>query len=277
MSDLVMEFGKTAARLGAAAKHDHPGIWQMESLPDGLWDAFGQSGLLGLSAPVAFGGAGLSVDQIARVARQFSKAAGVQGLSTLWQSHNLMADWIFGHFANTAQQAEWWPKIATGAATASFAVSEAGAGAHPKKLSARAIREGDGWRLDGGKAYVTNGPIATVFVVVAVVGETSGRKRFGAFLVPRDAEGLTIRPSEHVEYLKPSGHASLNMAGVYVPDAARLTDADDVYPIMVKPLRDHEDAAGAWSPLGAYEGLATAFARNEDTVIIGGGIAARLH
>lgn len=277
MADAVERFSAIAADVGAAAARDFPGLWDQTDVPPELWRRMADAGLFGLSTPQRFGGQGMSVDEIARVSRVFVRAAGVQGLSTVWTSHNLMADWILGHFANEAQQAEWSPKIATGEATMAFAVSEPNAGAHPKKLSSTATADGDGWRLNGGKAYVTNGPVASVFAIVAVVNaDAGGRKRFGAFLVPADAEGLTIAPSEHVAYLKPSGHASLTLDNIYVPDTARLTDADDVYPIIVKPLRDHEDAAGAWARLGAYERLAAAMAKSDDLRIAAGAVAARL-
>ncbi len=94
--------------------------------------------------------------------------------------------------------------------------------------------------------------------------------------MPADAPGLTVQPSEHVDYLKPSGHASLDLVGVKVPASARLTEAEDVYPIMVGPLRDHEDAAGVIARIGAYEHLASAFARIEGMEAAAGGIAARI-
>lgn len=266
-----------AAELGAMLRRDHPDMWAMEKVPDAAWRAIAEAGLFGLSTPQSFGGAGLAVEEIARISRAFIRAAGFQGLATVWQSHNLMADWILGHFADADQQAAWFPKIATGSATLAFAVSEPGAGAHPKRLSSRAERVGDGWRISGRKAYVTNGPIADVFAIVAVVDEDAdGRKRFGAFLVPATADGLKVEPSEHVDFLKPSGHASLALDQVFAPAAARLTDAADVYPLIVRPLRDHEDAAGAWSRLGGFERLAVALAGREGLAAPAGAIMARL-
>jgi acyl-CoA dehydrogenase len=165
----------------------------------------------------------------------------------------------------------------TGAATIAFAVSEPGAGAHPKKLSATATQDGDTWRLNGEKAYVTNGPIATHLAIVAITNSGArGRKSFGAFLVPVETPGLVMRPSEHVDFLKPNGHASLDLTDVVVPNSARLGGEEDIYPLMVKPLRDHEDRVGAWSKLGAFEHLAQAIAKLPDRAPLGGGIAARL-
>lgn len=274
-SEKLSGFMEIARDIGGDVRADFPELWANDDVPSPLWDRIAAAGLFGLSTPKAFGGAGLEALEVARVARAFARAAGVQGLVTVWQSHNLLADWIFGRFASDGQREAWLPRIATGEATMAFAVSEPGAGAHPKKLSATARRDGDGYRLDGGKAYVTNGPIAAVFAVVAVTEEDAGgRKRFGAFLVPRETPGLDVLPSEHVGFLKPSGHATLKLDGVVVPAEARLRGADDLYPTMVKPLRDHEDAPGAWSRLGACERLAASLATTDP--VTGGAIAARL-
>ncbi len=273
------DYAEVAASVGSAAAREYARLWEMDAIPADLWRQMGAKGLLGLSTPSAFGGAGLGVNAIARIGRAFVRACGCQGLVTAWQAHNLMADWIFGHFANAAQRAEWLPRIARGEASAAFAVSEPGAGAHPKRLAATATwsAERNGFFLNGQKAYVTNGPIASVFAIVAIVdADAKGRKRFGAFLTPVGSEGLSVTTSEHVDFLKPSGHASLAMKDVFVPALARLSEAEDVYPVMVKPLRDHEDAAGAWTRLGAYERLAAALAATPEMAGRAGGVAARL-
>jgi len=277
MSQSVEQFIEAAIAVGQKAESAYPSLWEADAVPDALWREFAERRLFALSAPTEFGGEGKTIGEIARVGRALARAAGVQGLASVWLSHNMLADWILGHFANPAQQAEWWPRIASGKATLAFAVSEPGAGAHPKRLTTTATADGDGFRLNGRKAYVTNGPIAAVFAIVAIVSETEdGRKSYGAFLVPRDAPGLRILPSEHVDYLLPSGHASLALEDVYVPATARLANAADVYPTIVKPLRDHEDAAGAWTRLGAYERLSKAFAAEPETAVFAGGVAARL-
>lgn len=275
MSNGTKRYEAAVAEIGGEVRARWPDLWAADAVPAELWDRIAAAGLFGLSTPTAHGGAGLTVDEIARAARIFARTSGVQGLVTTWQAHSLMADWIFGRFASPAQQAIWSPRIATGASTLAFAVSEPDAGAHPKRLSTRATAVDGGYRIDGRKAYVTNGPIADLFAVVAVVEQDDrGRKRFGAFLTPADAPGLTVGQSEHVDFLKPSGHASLTLDGVFVPADARVGGHGDVYPIMVKPLRDHEDAPGAWSRLGAHERLAAAVAAADP--VAAGAVAARL-
>lgn len=266
-----------AKAIAEEANTAFPALHEAESVPEALWSRMADAGLLGLRAPSEFGGAALDLEDVGWIARAFAKASGVQGLVTTWLGHNLMADWVIGHFGNRDQQAAYYPQLAKGAATIAFAVSEPGAGAHPKKLSATATQDGEVWRLNGSKAYVTNGPIATHLAIVAITNAGArGRKCFGAFLVPRDAPGLTMRPSEHVDFLKPNGHASLELNDVEVLASARLGGDGDIYPLMVKPLRDHEDRVGAWSKLGAFEGLTRSIATLPEGAGTAGGIAARL-
>ena len=276
MSEKVDYFSGVALDFGKSCQIRWPKLWAEESIPTSLWQELGSLGFLGLSAPQSFGGQGMSVEDIAHVSRVFARSLGVQGLIMAVQSHNLMADWILGKFGSPQQQNALWPKIAKGEATIAFAVSEKDAGAHPKKLSSTAVRAGDGWRLNGQKAYVTNGPIASVFCIVAVAEKTDVRSKFQAFLVPRESSGLEIFESEEVKYLKPSGHSSLSFKNLYVPDSACLTNLEDVYPNIVKPLRDHEDAASVRAQLGAYERIANSLARYAKELSIAGKIAARL-
>ncbi|MCY3671034.1 MAG: acyl-CoA dehydrogenase family protein, partial [Alphaproteobacteria bacterium] len=152
-----------------------------------------------------------------------------------------------------------------------------GAGAHPKYLKTRAERlpEG-GWRLDGEKAWITNGPSAGLFIAVAVKGESGGRKRFGAFLLPADAPGLTRTEAGAVEFLRPTGHCGLSLRDVRLPASAELGPDTDIWSAFAKPLRNVEDLLKLGSQRGAMEALLddAAAAGLDDEAL--GGLAARL-
>jgi acyl-CoA dehydrogenase len=131
------------------------------------------------------------------------------------------------------------------------AISEPGVGAHPKHLATRAEPAGDGWCITGEKAWVSNGPLAAVFVVLAVMAEAAGRKRYGAFLVPRGTKGLWVKETEAYRALPPSRHCGLVLDGCAVPRDALLGPPGGAYEMMALPFRDVEDAVGLSGLAGA--------------------------
>ena len=118
---------------------------------------------------------------------------GLLGQGGSWAGRQMVARFFIAGFGNAAQRAAWLPRFASGERMASVAISEPRIGAHPKLLTTRAEADGDSFRITGEKAWVSNGPLAAVFVVLAVMAIEDGRKRYGAFLVPRETPGLTIR------------------------------------------------------------------------------------
>jgi acyl-CoA dehydrogenase len=149
-------------------------------------------------------------------------------------------------FGSAGQQAQWLQQIAA------VAISEPRVGAHPKLLTTRAEETADGYTIFGEKAWVTNGPLAAVFIVLAVTAIEDGRKRYSAFLVPRDTPGLTIDEAPQYRALAPSRHCGLKLDGCRVPRAALLGPPGQAYEAMALPFRDVEDAVGLFGLLGAF-------------------------
>ena len=103
-----------------------------------------------------------------------------------------------------------------------MAISEPGAGAHPKHLTTEARRDGNDFVLNGEKAYLTNGPMADIFLVLAITGHTGNRKQFSVLIVPRDAAGLELTDGVKIDYLRPSPHCGIKLHDVRVPVANLL-------------------------------------------------------
>jgi acyl-CoA dehydrogenase len=176
----------------------------------------------------------------------------------------MVARFFIAGFGNAEQRATWLPRLESGELAAAVAISEPRVGAHPKLLTTRADVEDDGYRISGEKAWVTNGPIAAVFVVLAVMAIEDGRKRYGAFLVPRETAGLTIKEMPEYRLLAPSRHCGLVLDGCRVPQPALLGAAGTAYETMALLFRDVEDAVGTFGLLGAFRFLLTRFAMQRD-------------
>ncbi len=122
--------------------------------------------------------------------------------------------------ASPAIAADLVPRLARGELQSAFALTERLAGSDVGGLASTARREGDGWVLDGVKRYITRAPVADWFVVVARSGEARGARGLSAFLVPRDAPGLSVGP------IQPKmGWAGVPIAEVFLRGARVPADA----------------------------------------------------
>lgn len=216
---------------------------QAGEFPWDIWREMGARGWLGFGMG-GHGGISCSDAELFDTAVALAEAAEVVGFCTSWLTHHSVAGRIVGEYADDVQKARWMGPLARGEVSACIAISEPGAGAHPKHLKTQAEKVDGGWRLTGEKAWLTNGPIADLFVVVAITEEVEGRKRFGAFLVPADAEGVSKTEGIRIDFAKPSGHCGLKMDGAFLPDDAFLAGAGDAVETVLKRFRRVEDTIG---------------------------------
>ena len=209
---------------------------------------------------------------IARTKAALVDRTGLPGVAGVWGGRQMVARWFIAGFADADQRAAWLGRAA------SVAISEPRVGAHPKHLTTRAEPDNDGFRITGEKAWVSNGPSADVFIVLAITAQQDDRKRYSALLVPRDAAGVTLKDMPAFHALRPSRHCGLLLDNVRVPRSALLGTRDAAYETMALPFRDVEDAVGTFSLLGAFRFLRTRLAApgeaSEDAALSLGGITA---
>jgi acyl-CoA dehydrogenase len=254
---------------------------------DFLADPFGgmaEAGLFRVGIPAPFGDDG-GYGAIAATEAALVIATGLPGLATSWAGRQLTARFFIAGFGTEAQQAEWLPRLTSGEVAPAIGISEPGAGAHPKLLQTRAVAHGDTVTLTGEKAGATNGPIAGLFIVLAITSEEEGRKRYGAFLVPRESEGLSLKEMPEMrQVLLPSGHCGVVLDGVQVPASALLGPEGRAYDAMALPFRDVEDGVGMSSLAGALDWLVRALGRqtaadpdsHEEAALFLGGLKAEV-
>ena len=111
------------------------------------------------------------------------------------------------------QKKAWLPKVASGEAIAAFALTEPGCGSDAANLAMTARRDGDRWKLDGEKTYISNGGIADFYVTFARTGEGDGSRGLSAFIVSADAPGLNV--VERIQVIAPHPLARLKFDGVH--------------------------------------------------------------
>nr|QEO73819.1 acyl-CoA dehydrogenase [uncultured bacterium] len=170
-------------------------IMREDRIPDDLRSAAADMGLFGYAIPAEWGGLGLDLVQDVELAMEFGYTT--LALRSMFGTNNGIAGQVLVGFGTDEQKKQWLERIATGEVVASFALTEPGAGSNPAGLRTRARRDGDDWVLDGRKQFITNAPIADLFVVFARTAEPRPKNPgIAVFLVPAGTPGLTVGPKD---------------------------------------------------------------------------------
>ncbi len=223
----------------------------LQDFPHDIWQSLGATGLLGLGLSSEYDGLGGDYRALSTVAQRLSQAGAVMGITTTWLAHSINARLHIEGRGSREQQAEWLPRLARGETSVCVAISEPGAGAHPKHLKTTAVRDGDDFVIDGHKSYLTNGPLSDVFIILAITDEVAGRKSFSAILVPRETAGLQQTPGIEIDFLRPSPHCGLELKACRVPAHNLLGSLGGGFAEISMPMRAVEDVLKTSSLAGA--------------------------
>lgn len=173
----------------------------------------GEAGLCGVQTAERWGGLGLGyveyalvVEAIGRVSASYAVAVAVTGLPQV----------ILASFGTDTQRERWMPGLASGTYLGAFALSEPGSGSDAASLKTTAMRDGDHWRLNGTKFWITHGGYADVYVVMARTGGP-GPRGVSAFLVPGDTPGLSFGKKEEKMGLRASPTVELVLEDARIP------------------------------------------------------------
>ena len=146
-------------------------------------------------------------------------------------------------FGTIEQKRDWLPKVASGEAIAAFAMTEPECGSDAANMQTSAMREGDEWVIVGEKTYISNGGIADFYVTFARTGEGEGSRGLSAFIVPADAQGLSV--AERIEVIAPHPLARLRYDRVRVPADALVGEAGDGFRVGMETLNLFRVTVGA--------------------------------
>jgi len=232
-----------------------PDLHQQKNFPPDLWQDMAARNLLGLLIPAEYGGRGCSYATLAAGVTALVEHGGNQGVAMTWLAHNMNAALHLVSAGAADQKQQWLPGIACGENSLTVAISEPGIGAHPKHLKTRAVRDGDDYVLNGEKSYLTNGPLAKLFLVLAISDESNGRKAFSAYLIPRDTQGFEQTPGIEIDFLHPSPHCGIKLTDCRIPAANRLGPEGTAFELISKVMRTTEDALSTAASVGAVRFL----------------------
>ncbi len=162
-----------------------------DAVPDEIVAEMRELGLFGLSIPEQYGGLGLNMQEEAGVIHELGRTAlafrSVIGTTVGIGSQGIVID------GTEEQKREWLPRLARGEVIASFALTEPDAGSDAASIRTTAIREGDHYRLNGTKRYITNATRAGMFTVMARTDpDQKGAAGISAFIVPAKTRGIVL-------------------------------------------------------------------------------------
>ncbi len=153
-----------------------------------FWRQAGEAGLLGVSIPVAYGGAGGDFRHDVTLVEQVGRD-GIEGFAL--SLHNvIILPYVLAH-GTEEQKHRWLPKLCSGESVAAIAMSEPGAGSDLQAIRTTAIKDGNGYRINGAKTFISNGQIGDFIVVVAKTDPAAGAKGVSLLVVETErAEGF---------------------------------------------------------------------------------------
>lgn len=191
-----------------------------ERFPTEIVPHLAELGLLGIRIPEEYGGSGLDTLAYTVIVEEIAKFDGSLALTVA--SHNGLGTGHILRFGNEAQKQKYLPKAATGEWLAAWALTEPGSGSDAAGMRTTAVRQGDGWVLNGTKMFITQGSVGGFCVVLASTDPSRKQKGITAFVVEHGTPGF--RASKHLEKMgmRSSDTVELTFEDCYVSDEQRV-------------------------------------------------------
>jgi alkylation response protein AidB-like acyl-CoA dehydrogenase len=226
----VAEWSATLAERIPAAEKDG-------ALPRDLIAELGRLGVLGMTIPEADGGLGASAVAFALVLEELSAAWASLAVGVAVNS-GIVAGSIV-RYGTAEQRQRRLPRLMDGTGLGAFALTETTSGSDAASLRMTARRDGNGWRIDGRKQFISNARYAPFAIVLARVGDLDPKRTSAgitAFVVPLDAPGVSIGPAERKHGLRASDTSALILDDARVGDDAVLGEAGKGFAIAMSGL-----------------------------------------
>jgi alkylation response protein AidB-like acyl-CoA dehydrogenase len=220
------EIQRTARRFADDEIRPHAAEWDRAShFEVSLIRKLGELGFLGMLVPEAYDG--LDLDTCSYLVALEEIAAADASVAIMMSVHNSLPTQMLKRFGSEEQKERWLRPLARGELLGAFALSEPEAGSDASSLRTQAVRDGDGWVLNGTKAWVSSAPHAGVIICMARTDTASDRKGargISAFIVTPDLPGFGIGKKEDKMGLRASPTVQLVFDNMRVPQAQLLGD-----------------------------------------------------
>ena len=233
----VREFAENEIRPRATA------IDREEKIPPEILQQMARLGYLGIPFPEEWGGAGMDLLAYAIAVEEISRVCGSTGITMA--AHTSLAVYPLYQYGTQSQKERYLKKLTTGEWIGAFGLTEPGAGSDAGATATTAVRDGDGWILNGSKIYITNGKMARVIITAARTSKEAGTRGISAFLIEQPTPGVTVGKLEDKLGCRGSETAELHFDNVRLPADALLGELNRGFPIFLDTLDGGRVSIGA--------------------------------
>ncbi|MCC7272973.1 MAG: acyl-CoA dehydrogenase family protein [Alphaproteobacteria bacterium] len=263
----------TARAFAEKALAPHAATWEQErAVPRAVLREMGALGLMGMTVPPEWGGAG--ADYVAYALALIEVAAGNGAVSTIMSGHNSVGCMPILENGTQSQKDRWLRPLARGEQLCAFCLTEPQGGSDAGAVKTRAVRSNDGWRIDGVKQFITSGSTAELALVFAVTDPAAGKRGLSAFLVPTVTPGYRVGRIERKMGQSASDTCEIVLDGVEVSTDALLGAEGAGYRIALSNLEGGRIGIAAQAVGMARAALDRAVAYAKERVTFGKPIAA---
>jgi butyryl-CoA dehydrogenase len=226
--DMVREFAMNEIEPIAAE------IDESREFPHATMKKMAELGLLGVVIPEEYGGAGMDFTTLAIIVEEISRVCASTGVITA--VNNSLATFPIFQFGTEEQKKKYLPMLASGKALGAIGITEPNAGSDPASMETTAVLEGDHYRLNGTKCWITNAEAAGLFIVFAYTDPSARHKGMSTFIVEKDFPGFSIGKHENLMGIRATGNTELIFDDCMVPKENLLGEEGQGFKVVMTTL-----------------------------------------
>jgi len=193
---------------------------EAQHFPMDLLPKLAALGLTGIRFPEQYGGSEMAPIEYCICIEELARVCPAIALSVA--AHNGLCSSHIAMFGSDAQKQQYLPRLAKGEVLGAWGLTEAGAGSDAAGMRTTAVRNGDGWVIDGSKNFITHGRIGGLMVVMAITDRMKGHRGISAFIVERGTEGMRPGKKENKLGMRASDTSEVVFENCRVPDSQLL-------------------------------------------------------
>ncbi len=190
-------------------------IDEMERFPTETVEKMAKLGIMGITVPQEYGGAGGSYLMYAMAVEELSRVCATTGVVV--SAHTSLCAAPIQYFGTAEQKAKYLPPLAKGEAIGAFGLTEPNAGTDAAGQQTVAIEDGDSYILNGTKIFITNAEYASIYVIIAMTDKSQGTRGISAFIVEAGTPGFTIGKKEKKLGIRGSATCELIFENCRIP------------------------------------------------------------